>query len=149
MQQKLLPPRLFQLGLVLIVLLDVFFGERPILASGAMFYLGVVLAVLGVAITVGAANQFSRRKTNINTFLKPDHLVTDGLFRYSRNPMYVGFSTVLVGAALILGSWIGLCVALAFIIITDRWYIAFEEPVMTETFGEAYTTYCKRTRRWL
>jgi protein-S-isoprenylcysteine O-methyltransferase Ste14 len=149
MQQKLLPPRLFQICLVLIAALDVVFGERPIFASGAVLALGILTFLAGAALTLGGAGQFNRRKTNINTFRKPDHLVTDGLFRYSRNPMYLGFSTALIGAAIIFNSFIGLAVAAAFILITDRWYIAFEETLMAETFGQAYADYRQTTRRWI
>lgn len=149
MEQKLLPPRLFQIGLVLIVVLDVVLGVRPLLASGAVFWIGVLLAVAGAVITIGGAAQFSRRKTNINTFHKPDHLVTEGLFAWSRNPMYLGFAAVLTGTALLMGSAPGLIVAAGFVVIADRWYIRFEEQVMAETFGAAYEAYRQKTRRWL
>lgn len=149
MQQRLLPPRLFQFGLVLMVALDVVFGPRPLAARGPELFVGIALAVIGIALTIGAAGQFSRRKTNINTFLKPDHLITDGLFQYSRNPMYLGFACVLLGVALALDNVVGIAIAVAFVVIADRWYIRFEEVVMADTFGEAYAAYRKSTRRWL
>jgi protein-S-isoprenylcysteine O-methyltransferase Ste14 len=149
MEQKLLPPRLFQIGLVLMVILDVVLGPRPIFANGFMFWIGIALALVGIGLTIGGATQFSRRKTNINTFLKPDHLVTDGLFTYSRNPMYLGFTCVLAGTALLLDSLPGLLIAAGFIVITDFWYVRFEEGMMSETFGESYAAYRKNTRRWL
>lgn len=149
MQQRLLPPRLFQFGLVLMVALDVVFGPRPLAARGLELFAGVALACIGVALTFGAAGQFSRRKTNINTFLKPDYLVVDGLFQYSRNPMYLGFACVLMGVALALDNFVGMAIAVAFVVIADRWYIQFEEAAMAETFGEAYAVYRKSTRRWL
>ncbi|MFZ3033548.1 MAG: isoprenylcysteine carboxylmethyltransferase family protein [Parvibaculum sp.] len=149
MEQKLLPPRLFQIALVLMVTLDVLFGPRPITAQGPALFAGIALALLGIVFTMGGAGQFSRRKTNINTFLKPDHLVTDGLFSISRNPMYLGFSCVLAGVAVALDSVYGLVISGAFVIIVDRWYIRFEERIMSETFGEAYAAYRKTTRRWL
>lgn len=149
MQQSLLPPRLFQFGLVLMVALDVVFGPRPLAARGLELFIGVTLAFIGGALTIGAADQFSRSKTNINTFLKPDHLVVDGLFRYSRNPMYLGFACVLMGVALALDNFVGMAIAVVFVVIADRWYIQFEEATMAETFGEAYAAYRKSTRRWL
>lgn len=149
MQQNLLPPRLFQIGLVLMVVLDLMLGGRPVFVKGLPLLAGIVLILMGVGFTIGGAAQFNRAKTNINTFYKPDHLVTDGLFRYSRNPMYLGFATVLAGTALVLGSWEGLIIAAGFVIIADRWYIGFEEAAMAETFGEAYKAYCRTTRRWL
>lgn len=149
MEQKMLPPRLFQIALVLMVSLDVLFGPRPITAQGPALFAGIALTLMGIAFTIGGAGQFSRRKTNINTFLKPDHLVTDGLFKISRNPMYLGFACVLGGAAIVLDSFYGIIIAGAFVIIADRWYIRFEERIMAETFGAAYAAYCKTTRRWL
>ncbi|MDO8290754.1 MAG: isoprenylcysteine carboxylmethyltransferase family protein [Parvibaculum sp.] len=149
MQQNLLPPRLFQIGLILMVVLDLMLGGRPVFAGGISLVAGIILILAGIGITIGGAGQFSRVKTNINTFYKPDHLVTDGFFRWSRNPMYLGFAMVLTGAALVLNSWEGLIIATGFVIIADRWYIGFEEAVMTETFGEAYKAYCRTTRRWL
>lgn len=149
MEQRLLPPRLFQIGLVLMVVLDVVFGSRPIFADGFAFWGGIALALVGIGLTVGGATQFSRRETNINTFLKPDHLVTDGLFAYSRNPMYLGFTGVLAGTALLLGSLPGLLIAVGFIAIADFWYVRFEEGIMSETFGDSYAAYRKNTRRWL
>lgn len=149
MEQKLLPPRLFQIALVLLVTLDVLFGPHPIAAQGPALFAGLALAALGIVFTIGGAGQFSRRKTNINAFLKPDHLVTDGLFAISLNPMYLGFACVLAGIAIALDSVYGLVIVGGFVIIADRWYIRFEERVMAETFGEAYAAYRKTARRWL
>lgn len=149
MQQNLLPPRLFQIGLVLMVVLDLMLGGRPVFAGGLPLVLGIILILAGAFFTIAGAGQFSRAETNINTFRKPDHLVTDGLFHWSRNPMYLGFATVLTGTALMLGSWEGLIIAGGFVVIADRWYIRFEEARMAETFGEAYKAYCRTTRRWL
>ena len=148
MQQFFLPPRLFQICLVVMVGYDVIFSPRPIFAEGLMFVAGIVVALVGVFLTVSGAGEFSRRKTNINTFLKPDRLVTDGLFALSRNPMYLGFALALAGSALMLNSYIGLGIAAGFALVADRWYIAFEEPLMAEIFGQAYADYCKKTRRW-
>jgi len=149
LQQNLLPPRLFQIALVLMVVLDLMLGGRPIFATGLVLVSGILLTIAGVTLTLGGAGQFNKRETNINTFRKPDHLVTDGLFRYSRNPMYLGFATVLTGTALVLGSVEGLIIAAGFVLIADRWYVSFEEAIMRETFGDAYTAYCAKTRRWL
>ena len=149
MQQSLLPPRLFQICLVVMVGFDVVFSPRPIFAGGVMLFAGIALALAGAFLTISGAGQFSRRKTSINTFLKPDRLVTDGLFALSRNPMYLGFALALAGSALVLNSYVGLAIAAGFVLVADRWYIAFEEPVMAETFGAAYADYCKKTRRWI
>jgi protein-S-isoprenylcysteine O-methyltransferase Ste14 len=87
--------------------------------------------------------------TEIHTFKKPRQLVTHGLFRHSRNPIYVGFVCILWGLSMLLGSLSTFIVVLAFVIITDRWYIPFEEKNMEEVFDKAYKQYKKEVRRWL
>jgi protein-S-isoprenylcysteine O-methyltransferase Ste14 len=110
---------------------------------------GLLLIVGGPGITLWHARLFQRRQTNIKTFDTPDRLVTEGLFRISRNPMYLGFNLTLLGAALLLGSASPFAVVLVFLLISDRWYIAHEERIMANTFGKDYQDYCKRVRRWL
>ena len=93
--------------------------------------------------------RFAKVKTNIKTFDKPDKLLTDGLYKYSRNPMYLGFVIALLGVWLLLGSLSPLLLVLIFIFITNTVYISFEEKMMGDTFGELYFTYKNKTRRWI
>jgi protein-S-isoprenylcysteine O-methyltransferase Ste14 len=111
--------------------------------------LGALPLLVGLGLAVLGSNLFEKAGTNINTFADPDVLITDGLYRFSRNPMYLGFVLLLLGAAILLGSTPALVVAAAYFLITDRWYIAFEERAMARVFGEAYRRYQQQTRRWL
>lgn len=111
--------------------------------------IGALLVVFGIGIAKRGSDIFERAGTNIETFQKPDVLVTDGLFSFSRNPMYLGFVVALLGVAITLGNLSSFAVVLAFILITDRWYIPFEEAAMGEQFGEQYAKYKIKTRRWL
>ena len=99
--------------------------------------------------SVWHARLFRRAGTEIHTFRMPRVLVTDGLFRHSRNPMYLGFLLVLAGLALVLGAAVPLLVVAAFALVVDRWYIRHEERALREAFGDAYDDYCGRVRRWL
>ena len=110
---------------------------------------GLAPLALGLMLTLGGAGQFRRRDTNIKTFDDPDVLVTDGWFRLSRNPMYLGFVLALLGVATLLGAVVPFAVVLLFWVLTDRWYIAFEERAMRRRFGDAYEAYARRVRRWL
>ena len=92
---------------------------------------------------------FKQQQTEINTFKQRQKLVTTGLFRYSRNPIYLGFSMALFGVAIVLGNIIALDGFLAFIIATNLWYIPFEEAEMEKQFGEDYIAYKKKVGRWL
>jgi len=76
-------------------------------------------------------------------------LVSDGLFRWSRNPMYLGFVLLLLGIAILLGTATPFAGPLIFAIVADRWYIGFEERAMRQKFGADYEAYRRRTRRWI
>lgn len=146
--QKLLPP---VLALILSVAMVIADRLSPLVELIAAPYhqFGFVLFAAGIAVAVAARRQFARAKTNIYTFGEPGTLLTDGAFRLSRNPMYLGFTLFLLGLAVFLGSLSPLLIATAFIVITDRWYIAFEERRMSARFGDAYRAYAQHTRRWL
>ena len=108
---------------------------------------GFALAA-GLLLLIVARLQFARAKTNILTFGEPGQLVTTGVFHVSRNPMYLGFALLLLGLGLKLRSLPALGIALAFVLITDRWYIAFEERWLRAKFGESYEHYARKTLRW-
>lgn len=63
--------------------------------------------------------------------------------------MHLGFVLILAGAWLLLGSLSPLMGVALFVIVTDRWYISFEEKAMKSAFGEDYEAYRRRTRRWI
>jgi len=104
---------------------------------------------VGLAVTVRHAGVFARIGTNIKTFDDPDVLVTTGAFRFTRNPMYVGFLTALVGVGALVGSITALAGPAVFWLITDRWYIPFEEQRMFAVFGQDYAEYRNAVPRWL
>jgi protein-S-isoprenylcysteine O-methyltransferase Ste14 len=110
---------------------------------------GLLLSGLGLAICFIAQQQFKKIGTTLYPFSKPDRLVTDGMFRYTRNPMYLGLTILLSGAWLFLGSFSPGVFVVAFLLIADRWYIANEEQRLTATFGHAYKAYQARTPRWI
>lgn len=111
--------------------------------------LGVPLVVAGVLVAAIGRAQFARARTNIHTFRDPDVLVTDGLFGLTRNPMYLGFAMVALGAAVLLAALSAVVTAAAFVMVTDRWYIRHEEQALRRVFGERYERYAAGTRRWL
>jgi len=111
--------------------------------------LGIIILLLGLYLSKKGSDQFQKADTNINTFDEPDKLITNGLFKYTRNPMYLGFAISLLGVAVILGTIQSLIIFIFFIMITDQWYIKFEEQMMVTKFGSEYKSYMKRTRKWL
>jgi len=111
----------------------------------------VIVAAIGVMIeTVGIA-AFVRQKTTVNP-LRPERansLVISGLYRYSRNPMYLGMAFLLCGWALYLGTLSVLVIVPAFIWVLTEVQIKPEEVALEALFGEDYRAYMQRVRRWL
>jgi protein-S-isoprenylcysteine O-methyltransferase Ste14 len=146
--RKIIPPVLFVICIAIMVGLWLVFPMRVFL-SWPITLIGIVPFGIGLGIAKYGAALFKKRGTNIETFNDPNILVTDGLYRISRNPIYLGFLLALLGAAILLGNLSSLFVVIAFFVITDRWYIRFEEVAMARIFGEQYAQYKMKTRRWL
>jgi protein-S-isoprenylcysteine O-methyltransferase Ste14 len=142
------PPALFLAGLVAVVVISAVapFGGF----SGTVFEaVGLALIMTGLGLNVSGSNRFERAGTPIRPGSRGGALVTDGVFRFSRNPMYLGMAAALLGAALILGSPLALVVVPAFVWVIDRSFVSMEERILEEEFGEAYRRYRARVRRWI
>lgn len=110
---------------------------------------GIVLMGLGVLLILIAAGLFKWRKTTINPFGQPAVVVRDGVYRFSRNPMYLGMLLVLMGTGIWLGNILALLLAPGFVWIMTRWYILPEEQLMDARFGDQYRLYRSQVRRWI
>ena len=115
--------------------------------EGLITGLGVALA--GFAFMGWGHRRFSSLGVNVKTVLPASMLVTEGAYRFSRNPMYVGFVAILAGLGLAAGSWPMLLSALPMFYYLNEHVIPREEKYLGRTFGEEYKTYCRKVRRWL
>jgi protein-S-isoprenylcysteine O-methyltransferase Ste14 len=125
----------------------------PILALAAPLRWGVALLVLltGAAFCVAGVWSFRQAHTTVNP-LKPDtasSLVRTGVYRYSRNPMYVGFALLLLAWACYLAAPWALLGVLAFVLYIQRFQIAPEERALAQIFGDDFQRYRAQVRRWL
>ena len=146
--KQLIAPVLVSICLILMLLLHWLY-PIGLLIHSPFNLAGLLLSGLGLAIAFTAHGQFKKIGTTLYPFSQPGKLVTNGLFRYTRNPMYLGLILFLGGVWLFLGSLSpGIFVA-AFLLITDRWYIAHEERRLLAVFGAAYATYQSKTPRWI
>lgn len=145
---RLLPPTTFVLCITSSIALHVVLPIGEIIRSPHNLF-GLVLALLGVWILYRAHRMFVQLQTNVHTFRAPSIMVIDGPFRFTRNPMYLGFLTILLGTAIGLGNIVSLLPVVMFFCLANFWYIPFEEAACLETFGSDYECYRKRVRRWL
>jgi protein-S-isoprenylcysteine O-methyltransferase Ste14 len=121
-----------------------FAAQSRLVYAGACAGFGVIVALLGFW-------AFRQAKTTINPVNpeKASSLVTGGIYSYTRNPMYVGLTALLVGWAIRLSvPWV-LLGPVAFMLYLTRFQIIPEERVMSSKFGRDYDEYRKRVRRWL
>jgi protein-S-isoprenylcysteine O-methyltransferase Ste14 len=103
----------------------------------------------GIAITWWALSTFMRVRTGIMPDRPARQLVTFGPYRFSRNPMFVGFSAIYVGLAVLLNLVWPLVLLPLVIVVLSTTVIRHEERYMAAEFGDPYQTYCRRVRRWM
>jgi len=111
----------------------------------------VILVLVGVAIALSGVISFRRAQTTVNP-LKPETstaLVSTGIYRVTRNPMYLGMLAVLLAWAAYLSSAWALLGPVAFALYITRFQIIPEERALHSLFGDAFVEYTRRTRRWL
>ncbi len=110
---------------------------------------GMILAALGAAIALWCVFTFVWiGKGTPAPFDAPRRLVARGPYRFVRNPMYIGATVALAGAALFYRSPALLAYSAGFILFFHLFVVLYEEPTLRRTFGADYDAYCHRTRRW-
>lgn len=144
----LLPPQLAFIALVIGSLLHALLpiNWRMIPAIPA---LGIVLLSVGAVLAVWALAIFRNQRTPVYPTTTPTTLVTSGPFKFTRNPMYLGITLILIALVFLLGSLPMLVAPVLFLLIMNLYYLPFEETKMEKLFGEPYNDYRQRVRRWL
>ncbi len=146
--KMLIPPVLFLLCALLMIGLDIFFPVVILIVNPLKFLFGIILFVFGLSMTIIVRKQFDKIQTEIHTFKLPEKLVTDGLFKVSRNPIYLGFTISLIGIWIFLGTLSPFTSVFFFVLSTAFWYIPHEEKTLETIFGVAYKDYKSKVRRW-
>jgi protein-S-isoprenylcysteine O-methyltransferase Ste14 len=113
--------------------------------------LAVTISSVGILFILAGVYAFQKAKTTVNP-TKPaaaSSVVTSGVYRFSRNPMYVGFLLALIGWAIILSHTLPFLFLPAFAAYMNRFQISPEERALSAKFGDEYETYKQAVRRWL
>lgn len=145
------PPILTLLAIIFAAACDVFFEmpwiPRPI--SDLLYAVGWVCIVAVVAIDYSAVMTMRRARTTILPTRASAHLVTNGPFSFSRNPIYLGNALLIFGIGLIVGSVWYFVFGLLAGFLTSKFAIAQEEKHLAGRFGKKYHDYARRVRRWI
>lgn len=149
--ETLIPPPLVALALALCMWLAAPASAREPVSPALRLALTLAFVLSGIAIAASGSRAFARAKTTTNP-LKPQNastLVTGGIYRITRNPMYLGVTLVLLGVDLWLWWLPAILGPIVFVAFISRFQIHPEEHALGDKFGAEFNAYCKRVRRWV
>ncbi len=110
---------------------------------------GFAIIILGLAIVIQPALSFRKAQTALRPFKESSSLVRSGMYRITRNPMYLGMLTVLTGGAIYLGSLSPFVTPILLSLIIRHRFIRVEEAMLEEKFGDEYREFKQAVRRWI
>ena len=114
-----------------------------------MDWIGIVMGFLGFFISTGSILLFRINKTTMIPFQDSSFLITNGIYKYTRNPMYLGMLFVQFGIAIYFGSISPFIIPFLFIPIMNSRIIQHEEVMLEKQFGESYIIFKNSVRRWI
>jgi len=112
-------------------------------------WMGYILVFAGLGSAFSAVSQFGRMHTTLDPHGSVSAVVTSGPYRFSRNPIYFGFLCTLIGLPLALGNYWGAVLSPLLMMSLYQLVIKHEEAYLEKKFGDVYTSYKSRVRRWL
>ena len=146
------PPLALTVGAAIVmVVVTATFGRTTSVRPEVAIPIGIAAALAGLLLALRGVIDFRRAQTTID----PRHpeqsarLVTTGVYRWTRNPMYLGFVAALAGLAIALQSVAGLAIASLAAVYLQRFQIHPEERILQRRFGDAFNVYLGQVRRWL
>ena len=139
------PPVILLASIVLQVILLFSFPISVDLSS----LLGLILIFSGISLVFVSFRFMRKMKTTFIPDGTPEVLISSGPFKFSRNPIYLGMLTILVGVAFLMSSLSAIIIAFVFGIIINFTWIAHEEKKLHELFSEDWENYSSKVRRWI
>jgi protein-S-isoprenylcysteine O-methyltransferase Ste14 len=148
MGKKLMPTTYLMIAMLLSIGLH-FLVPLSYVVPSPWNLIGLVPMAFGIWINLSADHAFKMAHTTVKPFEESSALLQDDAYRYSRNPMYLGFESILLGIALLLGSLSPYLVVILFPFAIERSFIHAEESMLEAKFGEEWRQYKSRVRKWL
>ena len=144
-----IPPPVLLVTLVLAAFFLNKFLPLPFVFPKILVWVGYVLVLVGLGLSASAASRFMQAHTTLDPHGSVTGIVTGGPYRFSRNPIYLGFLCLLIGFPLIFRTYWGLILSPLFIVLMNMLVIQSEEAYLEKKFGDVYIHYRSRVRRWL
>lgn len=144
------PPLLYAGALVAGLALDFLLIRVPTgIPAGLRFGLAGLLIVAGIGLAVGALRRFRRAGTHVEPWRPSTAIVTDGVYAYTRNPMYVGMALLYGAIAIAADSVITLVFLVPLLVTVHYGVVRREERYLEAKFGDPYRRYRQKVRRWI
>jgi protein-S-isoprenylcysteine O-methyltransferase Ste14 len=121
-----------------------FAGSNAYVAGAVVWFLGCLVCLIGVVQFQGSSTTVNPTRPSLST-----SLVTDGIYRFTRNPMYLGFGLMLAGEGVILGSILALILVPVYGAYITRFQILPEERILKVKFGDTYQRFLAEVPRWI
>ncbi|MAG18757.1 MAG: hypothetical protein CMB98_01600 [Flavobacteriaceae bacterium] len=139
--------------LVFILITSNYFSQNQleIIHLPYKYSISVLILLVGTLILISPVFKFIKSKTTVNPvkFKKVNKLVTSGIYKYSRNPMYLGMILIIISTSIYYLNYYSLVTPFIFYFWINRFQIKREEIFLTEKFGKEYLSYMSKTRRWI
>ena len=145
---KINPPFYFYFFFLIIVILHLL---TPVVKF--VYYpftlLGIIPILIGIILNLAADSSFKKNDTTVKPLLEAKVLITTGIFKITRNPMYLGFVLILLGIAILLGTILPFIVIIIFAVFLDIIFIKYEEKKLENIFESKWHEYKNSVRRWI
>jgi|TARA_B100000886_G_scaffold278899_1_gene202915 protein-S-isoprenylcysteine O-methyltransferase Ste14 len=139
--------------LVLILITSNYFSQNrlEIIYLPYKYSTSVLILLVGSLILINPVFKFIKSKTTVNPvkFKKVNKLVTSGIYKYSRNPMYLGMILIIISTSIFYLNYYSVVTPFIFYFWINRFQIKREEIFLKEKFGKEYLSYMSKTRRWI
>ena len=144
-----IPPPI--LALVLVVFNYFSFKKIDLIHLPNQYLISIIILLIGGLILINPIFKFIKSKTTINPikFKKVNKLITSGIYKYSRNPMYLGLLMIVISTSIFYLNIFSIITPILFVCWINRFQIKREEIFLTDKFGKEYLLYMNKTRRWI
>ncbi len=148
MRKKIMPTTYLLVAILFCVVLHFLVPILYIMPS-PWNLIGLIPLFFGLWINLSADRAFKKAETTVKPFEESNALIQDGVFRWSRNPMYLGFVAILLGISVILRSLSPYIAVVVFVVLIDLMFIRVEEQMLEEKFGDGWKRYRSGVRKWM
>lgn len=147
-RKPLLPPTYLFTAIVVMTLLHLLFPVTDVVPYPWQL-LGCLPLLLGIVLNLIADQAFKKKHTTVKPFEESTVLITTGVFRLSRHPMYLGMVFILIGLAILIGTLMPFLVIPVFVFLMDMAFVRTEERMLANKFADAWQEYQASVRRWI